>query len=111
MEGLPDPRLLEGSKEVEDTEPVETVEASELVGSSKRLPNNRCTVTKLRFLPALGLPTIPNKLARKIWDLEFVEMEEFLPIAIRQYRQWKTQYPYRRVLWERSSSCNSQTRG
>ena len=84
MEGLPDPKLLEGIKEVEDTEPVETVEASqttdpELVGSSKGLPNNRPTVTKSHCLPAPGLPTIPNKLAQKIWDLEFVEMEEFLP--------------------------------
>ena len=61
MEGLPDPKLLEGMKEVEDTEPVKTVEASqttdpELVGSSKRLPNNRPTVTKSHFLPAPGLP-------------------------------------------------------
>ena len=31
------------------------------------------------FLAAPGLPTITPKLAQKIWDLEFVEMEEFLP--------------------------------
>ena len=31
------------------------------------------------FLAAPGLPTITSKLAPKIWDLEFVEMEEFLP--------------------------------
>ena len=31
------------------------------------------------FLAAPGLPTITSKLAQQIWDLEFVEMEEFLP--------------------------------
>lgn len=30
------------------------------------------------FLAAPGLPTITSKLAQQIWDLEFVEMEEFL---------------------------------
>ena len=29
------------------------------------------------FLAAPGLPTITSKLAQKIWDLEFVEMEEW----------------------------------
>ena len=43
------------------------------------IPDNRPTVAKSHFLPAPGLPTIPNKLAQKIWDLEFMEMEEFLP--------------------------------
>ena len=51
----------------------------ECAGSNKRQPNSKPSVTKSHFLPAPGLPTISNKLAQKIWDLEFVEMEEFLP--------------------------------
>ena len=31
------------------------------------------------FLAASGLPTVPLKLAQRIWELDFVEMEEFLP--------------------------------
>lgn len=31
------------------------------------------------FLAVPGLPTITSKVAQKIWELEFVEMEEFLP--------------------------------
>ena len=30
-------------------------------------------------LASPGLPTIPHRLAQRIWDLEFVEMEEFFP--------------------------------
>ena len=81
MEDLPDPKLLEGMKEVENNDDIEATQPTdvELLGSVKRLPDNRPTVAKSHFLPAPGLPTIPNKLAQKIWDLEFVEMEEFLP--------------------------------
>ena len=31
------------------------------------------------FLEAPGLPTVPMELAQRIWDLDFIEMEEFLP--------------------------------
>ena len=31
------------------------------------------------FLAASGLPTVPQRLAQRIWDLDFIEMEEFLP--------------------------------
>lgn len=31
------------------------------------------------FLAAPGLPTISYRVAQKVWDLEFVEMEDFLP--------------------------------
>ena len=31
------------------------------------------------FLAAQGLPTITSKLAQRIWDLEFIEMDDFLP--------------------------------
>ena len=31
------------------------------------------------LLPAPGLPTVPLKLAQRIWSLEFIEMEEFPP--------------------------------
>ena len=30
------------------------------------------------FLAASGLPTVPQKLAQRIWELDLVEMEEFL---------------------------------
>ena len=89
IQNLPHPKLLEGMKEVGDMEPGKAVDASqtsdlelsdlEFAGSNKRQPNNKPSVTKSHFLPAPGLPTISNKLAQKIWDLEFVEMEEFLP--------------------------------
>lgn len=63
---------------MEDTEH-QLLSDLQLGGSSKKQLGNRPTVTKLHFLPAIGLPTLSNKLAQKIWDLEFVEMEEFLP--------------------------------
>jgi len=31
------------------------------------------------FLAVSGLPTVPQKLAQRIWDIDFVEMEEFFP--------------------------------
>ena len=33
-----------------------------------------------RYLVAKGLPTLPTKLVEKVWNLEYVEMEEFLPM-------------------------------
>ena len=76
VQNLPHPGLLDGMKEVGDTEPEKAVDASqtsgleppalELVGSNKRQPNNKPSVTKSHFLPAPGLPTISNKLAQKI---------------------------------------------
>ena len=116
IQNLPHPKLLDGMKEVGDTEPEKAVDASqtlgleplalELVGSNKRQPNNKPSVTKSHFLPAPGLPTISNKLAQKIWDLEFVEMEEFLPNnkAVQAMENPVS-------IQECSSSCNSQTRG
>ena len=32
-----------------------------------------------RYLVAKGLPTIPTKLVEKVWSLDYVDMEEFLP--------------------------------
>ena len=32
------------------------------------------------YLATPGFPTIPHRLAQHIWDLEFVEMEDFLPL-------------------------------
>ena len=32
-----------------------------------------------RYLVAKGFPTLPTKLVDKVWNLEYVEMEEFLP--------------------------------
>ena len=41
--------------------------------------SSKSLVVKSHFLSVPGLPTVPNKLAQKIWELEFVDMEEFLP--------------------------------
>ena len=33
----------------------------------------------VRYLVEKGLPTLPTKLVERVWSLEYVEMEEFLP--------------------------------
>ena len=33
----------------------------------------------LRYLVEKGLPTLPTKLVERVWNLEYVDMEEFLP--------------------------------
>ena len=80
-ENLPDPEQLMGMQVVKDVEPADAVDTSpaELTADKKKQPNNGSVATKSHFLPAPGLPTISNKLAQKIWDLEFIEMDEFLP--------------------------------
>lgn len=45
---------------------------------SSEKPTSRPAPLQL-LLPAPGLPTVSHKLAQKIWGLEFIEMEEFLP--------------------------------
>ena len=34
-----------------------------------------------RYLVAKGLPTLPTKLVERVWNLEYVEMEDFLPAS------------------------------
>ena len=84
MNSLPNPKLLDGMKEVgNDSEQIGDREASQPV--DLKFPrcgaehNSRSVTAKSHFLPAPGLPTASNKLAQKIWKLEFVDMEEFLP--------------------------------
>ena len=36
-------------------------------------------VKPLHYLAAPGLPTISQHMAQRIWNLEFIEMEEFFP--------------------------------
>ena len=84
MNSLPDPKLLNGMKEVaKDGEQVGNREASQPVDAvllrGSMGHNSRSLAVKSHFLPAPGLPTVPNKLAQKIWELEFVDMEELLP--------------------------------
>ena len=47
-----------------------------------------------RYLVAKGLPTLPTKLVEKVWNLEYVEMEEFLPMprALRIVEQGNPSY-------------------
>lgn len=39
----------------------------------------KAEVKPARYLVAKGLPTLPRKLVEKVWRLEYVDMEEFLP--------------------------------
>ena len=84
MNSLPDSKLLDGMKEVgKDSEQIGDKEASQLADlefpSGGARHNGKSITAKSHFLPAPGLPTVSNKLAQKIWKLEFVDMEEFLP--------------------------------
>ena len=83
MNSLSDLRLLDGMKEVaEDGEQVGDKEASQPVGElliGSMGQNSKSLAVKSHYLPVPGLPVVPNKLAQKIWELEFVDMEEFLP--------------------------------
>ena len=42
-----------------------------------------------RYLVSKGLPTLPLKLVEKVWALDFVDMEDFLPTprALRLVKQ------------------------
>ena len=40
----------------------------------------KAEVKPARYLVAKGLPTLPRKLAEMVWRLEYVDMEEFLPV-------------------------------
>ena len=47
--------------------------------TSKSEQQNALPESSKQYLVAPGLPTISRKLAQRIWELEFIEMEEFLP--------------------------------
>ena len=83
MNSLPDPKLLNGMKEVaKDGEQVGDREASQPVDAELlrgSMGHNSTLAVKSHFIPVPGLLTVPNKLTRKICKLEFVDMEEFLP--------------------------------
>ena len=49
---------------------------SGLPGTSTSQDNDAKPV---RFLVVKGLPTLPMKLVEKAWNMEFLEMEDFLP--------------------------------
>ena len=42
-------------------------------------PRDKAESKPSRYLVAKGLPTLPMKLVEKAWNLEYVDMEEFLP--------------------------------
>ena len=50
-----------------------------LRGTSNEEDHSGKEVKPLHYLAAPGLPTIPQHMAQHIWNLDFVEMEEFLP--------------------------------
>ena len=49
-----------------------------------------------RYLVVKGLPTLPTKLVEKVWNLEYVEMEEFLPMprVLRRVEQGNPSYSF-----------------
>jgi len=51
--------------------------------TSARTPENKTSSEAAeqpkQYLAAVGLPTIPRKLANRIWELDFIEMDELLP--------------------------------
>ena len=55
------------------------VEDQPVVDNSGVLPAKASEGRPQLFLAASGLPTVPQKLAQRIWELDFVEMEGFLP--------------------------------
>ena len=74
MANLPNPDQLGGLRVVDK----EADLAKELQLKSEI--HGQDLMEKLLFLlPDPGLPTVPLKLAQRIWSLEFIEMEEFLP--------------------------------
>ena len=42
-------------------------------------PTEKADAKPIRHLVAKGLPTLPTKLVERVWCLEYVDMEEFLP--------------------------------
>ena len=42
-------------------------------------PSETKTAQSQHYLAAPNLPTILTKLAQRIWDMDFIEMEEILP--------------------------------
>ena len=50
-----------------------------LKGTSNEEDHSEKEVKPLHYLAAPGLPTISQHMAQRIWNQEFVEMEEFLP--------------------------------
>ena len=47
--------------------------------STNPSPTHTVEAKPARYLVAKGLPTLPMKVVEKIWNLEFVEMEDLLP--------------------------------
>ena len=85
MANLPNPDQLAGAHVVDvvDMEQSTVPPSSRFVG--KDHPADSVQLTGMStpgtqfLLPAPGLPTVPLKVAQRIWNLEFIELEEFLP--------------------------------
>ena len=59
-------------------EKVGTPEARSARPPENKSPPDQAEQPK-QYLAAVGLPTIPRKLANRIWELDFIEMDELLP--------------------------------
>ena len=71
-----------------NTIPLEvTVPSQDLEGGKEKPPPF--------FLAAPGLPTVPSKLAQRIWDIDFIELEELLPSnkTIQALEEWAISRP------------------
>ena len=55
-----------------------------------------------RYLVAKGLPTLPTELVEKVWNFEFVAVEEFLPAprSLRIAEQGAPPIPFKTAWWE-----------
>ena len=80
---LPEPAQLQGVGQVPVNETALSTQIDEqlmvvLKGTSSKEDHPGKEVKPLHYLAPLGQPTISQHTAQRIWNLEFVEMEEFL---------------------------------
>ena len=69
----------EGTSQGEGFNPLSVIIPLLTAVSASSTWSNKVETKPSRYLVAKGLPTLPMKLVEKIWNLEYVDMEEFLP--------------------------------
>jgi len=72
----PDARLVPPPPPRDSTGDSETKSAGNL---EVKIPPESAELQSKQYLAVVGLPTIPHKLANRIWELDFIEMDELLP--------------------------------
>ena len=74
MANLPNPDQLEGFRVVD-----KEADLAKKLQLESEIHGQDLMEQRMFLLPDPGLPTVPLKLTQRIWSLEFIEMEEFLP--------------------------------